>query len=186
MSKTAERQSEAASEVNPEVLSKLLKLRSHLRENFGKIVMGLMTLPRYRHQTIGDLQHLVLEPLIRDRVAMAYPKDQSDTVPNDVVGVAIWASVSEEVDQNIQDQIRAGVFPIRLKPDDWQSGEINWLLDVFAPNQKLTADVIANFRQVIKEGQLRLHPVVNRLVDKETLEALGAYRMSQEADASGV
>ena len=34
-----------------------------MRENFGKITMAMMMLPRYRHQTLGDLQHLVLEPV---------------------------------------------------------------------------------------------------------------------------
>jgi len=33
----------------------------------------MMMLPRYRHQTLGDLQHFLLEPLIRDRIAIAYP-----------------------------------------------------------------------------------------------------------------
>lgn len=39
------------------------------------------------------------------------------------------------------------MFPIRLKAEDWQSGDINWLLDVIAPNKKTTASVIANFKQ---------------------------------------
>lgn len=93
-----------------------------------------------------------------------------------LTGVAIWASVSEEVDGKICDQIKGGVFPVRLKADDWQSGDINWLLDVIAPNQKTTANVIANFKQVVKDGDLRLHPIVTRLVDAETLEKVGAQK----------
>ena len=58
---------------DPAVLKKVAAVRAHVRENFGKIAMGMMALPRYRHQTIADLQHIVLEPLIRDRVAIAYP-----------------------------------------------------------------------------------------------------------------
>jgi len=34
--------------------------------------------------------------------------------------------------------------------------------------------VIANFKQVVKDGDLRLHPLITRLVDKETLEKMGA------------
>jgi hypothetical protein len=49
-------------------------VRSHVRESFGKVVMAMMALPRYRHQTIDDLQHLVLEPLVHDRIAIAYDK----------------------------------------------------------------------------------------------------------------
>jgi hypothetical protein len=42
-----------------------------------------------------------------------------------------------------------------------------WLLDVIAPDAKATGQVIANFRQVVKEGDLRIHPLVAGLVDLE-------------------
>ena len=164
-------------QIDPEVARKIAALRSQVRESFGKIVMAMMTLPRYRHQSLGDLQHLVIEPLIRDRIAIAYPGGTERSALSDVVGLAIWASVSEEVDADIRQQIKAGVFPIRLKAEAWNSGSINWLLDVIAPNRKLTASVIANLKQVVKEGSLRLHPLVTRLVDPETLEKMGAEKM---------
>ena len=165
-------------ELSPEVAKKIAEVRAQVRESFGKITMAMMGLPRYRSQTLADLQHLILDPLIRDRVAIAYPNGKDRSELTDIAGVAIWASVSEEVDAKIRDQIKGGSFPIRLKPDDWTSGEINWLFDVIAPDQKTTADVIANFKQVVKGGDLRLHPVVARLVDEETLEKMGAGPMA--------
>jgi hypothetical protein len=69
--------------------------------------------------------------------------------------------------QKIHEQIKTGTFPIRLKPEDWTSGPVNWLLDVIAPDAKATGQVIANFRQVVKEGDLRVHPLVAGLVDAE-------------------
>lgn len=170
-------------EVDPEIMKKLTQLRAQVRESFGKVVMSLMALPRYRHQTIGDLQHLVLEPLIRDRVAMAYPSD-AEGMAQDMSGLAIWASVSEEVDAKIREQVRAGVFPVRLKADEWASGDINWLLDVIAPDQPTTVQVIANFKQVIKGSDLRLHPLITRLVDRETLEKMGAQQVKPEGASS--
>ncbi|HKL06086.1 MAG TPA: toxin-activating lysine-acyltransferase [Roseovarius sp.] len=170
-------------EIDPEIVKKLTQLRAQVRESFGKVVMSLMALPRYRHQTIGDLQHLVLEPLIRDRVAMAYPSE-SEGLAQDISGLAIWASVSEEVDAKIREQIRAGVFPVRLKADEWASGEINWLMDVIAPDQPTTVRVITNFKQVIKGGDLRLHPLITRLVDRETLEKMGAQQVNPDSAAS--
>jgi cytolysin-activating lysine-acyltransferase len=134
-------------------------------------------LPRYRNQTVGDLQHLVLEPLIRDRVAIAYPSKTENAALADITGLAIWASVSDEVDASIREQIRSGVFPVRLKPEDWTSGSNNWLLDVIAPDQRTTTSVIANFKQVVKEGALKLHPLITKLVDAETLKKMGAERI---------
>ncbi len=158
---------DAAPQISPEMLGKIAGLRAQVRESFGKIVMAMMALPRYRHQTLADLQPLVLEPLIRDRIAIAHPKGTDRTALVDIAGFAIWASVSQEVDLKIREQIKTGTFPIRLKAEDWQSGEVNWLLDVIAPDAKATGQVIANFRQVVKEGDLRVHPMVAGLVDAE-------------------
>jgi hemolysin-activating ACP:hemolysin acyltransferase len=168
----------APAQLDPEVAKKIAAVRSQVRESFGQVVMAMMMLPRYRNQTIADLQHLVLEPLIRDRIAIAYPGGSQDNALADIAGMAIWASVSEEVDGRIREQIREGIFPLRLKSEDWASGEINWLIDVIAPDQAATARVIANFKQVVKEGSLRLHPHITRLVDAETLKKMGAERLS--------
>jgi len=167
----------APPQLDPEIARKLAAVRSQVRESFGKVVMAMMVLPRYRNQTIADLQHLVLEPLIRDRIAIAYSGGSEDALA-DIAGLAIWASVSEEADARIREQIRAGTFPLRLKSEDWTSGDINWLIDVIAPDPKAVARVIANFKQVVKEGSLRLHPLIARLVDEETLKKMGAERLS--------
>jgi cytolysin-activating lysine-acyltransferase len=174
--------------LDPEIVKKIAKVRSHVRESFGKVVMAMMMLPRYRHQSIADLQHLVLEPLIRDRIAIAYPGGTDDGQLADISGVAIWASVSEEVDGHIREQIKAGTFPLKLKPEDWTSGSINWLIDVIAPNERATTSVIANFKQVVKEGGLRLHPLITRLVDAETLQKMGAEKIAAPSvpDANAV
>lgn len=165
-----------ATQPAPEVLKQLSAVRAYVRESFGQAVLAMMMLPRYRQLSLEDLQHLLLEPLLRDRIAIAYPGDAEGPGP-DMVGLAIWASVSEEVDARIRDQIRAGTFPVRLKSEDWNSGTVNWLLDVIAPNPHATARVIANFKQVVKQGSLRLHPLVARLVDEDTLRKMGAERM---------
>lgn len=67
---------------------------------------------------------------------------------------------------------------MRLKAEAWNSGPINWLIDVIAPSRNMTAAVIANFKQVVKGGSLRLHPIVTRLVDAETLQKMGAEKMN--------
>jgi cytolysin-activating lysine-acyltransferase len=168
----------APAQLDPEVAKKIAAVRSQVRESFGQVVMAMMMMPRYRNQTIADLQHLVLEPLIRDRIAIAYPGGSQDNALADIAGMAIWASVSEEVDSRIREQIREGIFPLRLKSEDWTSGSINWLIDVIAPDQAATARVISNFKQVVKEGSLRLHPHITRLVDAETLKKMGAEKLS--------
>lgn len=38
----------------------IAKVRAHVRESFGKVVMTMMMLPRFRNQTVADLQHLAI------------------------------------------------------------------------------------------------------------------------------
>jgi cytolysin-activating lysine-acyltransferase len=87
---------------------------------------------------------------------------------------AIWASVSEAVDAKIHEQVKAGVFPVRLQADDWASGKINWLLDVFAPTPQLVTAVVSNFRQVTKGDDLRVHPVVTGSINPVGIEKVSA------------
>ena len=116
------------------------------------------------------------------RRAPATPREGGAGADLPMAGVAIWASVSDEVDAKIREQIKAGVFPIRLKPDDWTSGDKAWLLDVIAPSQKLASAVLANFRQVVKEGDMRIHPIVARMVDPELLKKMGAAGTATTAE----
>eukprot|EP01037_Dinobryon_pediforme_P046302 gene46302-59477_t len=88
---------------------------------------------------------LVLEPLLRDRVAIA-SLGSADAPAT--VGVAIWASVNSDADERIRTQIGAGVWPVRLKPEDWTSGESLWLLDVAAPSRLHASAVLIGFGKV--------------------------------------
>lgn len=176
---TAANSASGEQKLDPAILEKIAAVRSKVNETFGKVALAMMATPRYRHLSIGDLSHLLLDPLIRDRVAIAQPANPG---PEDggLAGIAIWASVSEEVDARIREQIKSGVFPLRLKADDWTSGKINWLIDVIAPSPKLATAVLANFKQVLKEGDLRIHPQVARLVDPEALKKMGASPVDQK------
>ena len=158
---------------DPAMLEKINVIRTRLQATFGQVVLALTAVPRYQHQSVGDLSHLVLEPLIRDRVAIATSKPKDEPAPQGpLAGIAIWASVSDEVDVKIQDQIKAGVFPIRLQPEDWSSGDTVWLLDVIAPTKNLATALLTNFRQVAKKDQIRMHPLVARMVDPVLMKTM--------------
>lgn len=167
---------------DPALLAQIEKVRDRVHGAFGQVVLSMTVLPRYRNLPVADLVQLVLDPLIRDRVAIAQSAPADGKGVQATAGIAIWASVSEEVDARIREQIVAGVFPIRLKAEDWTSGTINWLFDVIAPNPRLAASVIANFKQVVRQGDLRIHPLVTRLVDPEMLKKMGAVQMRRTTD----
>jgi hemolysin-activating ACP:hemolysin acyltransferase len=156
--------------LDPEKMAKLVEARAQFEARVGQIVLVLTNLPRYRHQTLADLAHLVLDPLARDRIAVATAKGRA--VDDALAGIAIWATVSDEVDRKISEQVKGGAFPVRLKSQDWTSGDTVWLLDVIAPNRELATAVLINFRQLAEERQVRIHPIVARSVDRELLEKM--------------
>lgn len=160
----------------------LAAVRRKINETIGLVTVTMIGSPRYRNLTIADLSHLLLDPLLRNRIAIAHAADPKAD-DGGVAGIAIWASVSGEADARIREQIKTGVFPLRLKADDWNSGEIHWLLDVIAPTRKLAAAVLANFRQVVKGTELRIHPGVAGIVGEETLKKLGANSIRPEGEA---
>ena len=176
----------SAPKITPEMKAKLAALRERVQLSVGQVVLAMGNLPRYRSQTLGDLQHLVIEPLLRDRLAIAHARAPSgeagegeagEAAPagqEATAGIAIWASVSDEVAAKIRDQIKGGVFPTRLSADDWASGESIWLLDLIAPNRQLATAVLANFRQIAGDKPVSIHPIVARSVDPEVLEKMRA------------
>ena len=46
-------------------------------------------------------------------------------------------------------------------------GETYWLLDVIAPSQKVATAVLANFKQVVKDKPIRIHPLVRPVGEAE-------------------
>jgi cytolysin-activating lysine-acyltransferase len=166
--------SEAVAAANP-----VQDIRNRAHAEIGQIVLAMMNLPRYRHLSIAELKPLVVDPLIKDRIAVARAK-QGDGV-DALVGIAIWASVSDAVEGKIKEQIRAGVLPIRLGPDDWTSGEKIWLIDVIAANQKLATAVLVNFRTLSGGQPVQIHPIVSRSVDKDVLDRLKVRPQSRAA-----
>ncbi len=169
--------------VDADTLAKIAAVRTKIHETLGKVALAMSSTPRYRHLPLGDLTSLILDPLLRDRIAIASPLSADGRAnETDTAGIAIWASVSEAVDAKISEQVRAGVFPIRLQADDWASGKINWLLDVIAPNAQLATSVVTTFRQVTNDDELRIHPVVSKLVDIAALK--DGKRTAASAEAS--
>ncbi|CAN7201209.1 toxin-activating lysine-acyltransferase [Bradyrhizobium sp. LjRoot220] len=166
--------------LNPELLAQITAFKTRIQASVGEVVLAMLNLPRYRNQTLADVMHLVVEPMTRDRIAIA--KSGGEGKMEETAGIAIWASVSEEVDAKIREQIQARVFPVRLKAEDWNSGETYWLLDVIAPSQKVATAVLANFKQVVKDKPVRIHPIVTQLVDPAVLEKM---KVRPVGDAEG-
>ena len=90
---------------------------------FSRVVSVLMRSPHYKHYTLADLEWLVVPPLLAGQCAVMEATINGRQVP---VAVALWASVSEDVDKRLSENLTA---PVKLRPDEWQSGDVLWLID---------------------------------------------------------
>ena len=70
-----------------------------------------------------------MPPLLTNQftLAEARSKETGLTAP---IGIALWARVSKEVDERLSTDLSQ---PIRLRPDEWNSGDILWLIDAVGP-----------------------------------------------------
>ncbi|WP_158818017.1 toxin-activating lysine-acyltransferase [Methylocapsa sp. S129] len=92
--------------------------------SIGDIVVVLSRSPGHKHYSLADIEWMVLPAAAGQfYVAEAADKERGFRAP---VAVVTWAFVSEEVDQRLESQVGRGQ---RLRPDEWTSGAIGWLID---------------------------------------------------------
>ncbi|MFT3810512.1 MAG: toxin-activating lysine-acyltransferase [Micropepsaceae bacterium] len=86
----------------------------------GEIVWLLSQSPIHKQLFIGDLEWFCMPPILLEQYRLFYG-------PNAPAAVALWARVSPETDA----RLTAGAP--RLRPDEWQSGDTYWLVELIAP-----------------------------------------------------
>ena len=92
----------------------------------AQIVKLILQSPNHRHFSLSDLEWMVLPALSLGQLAIAETKpDQSGM--RQPLATLFWAAVSPEIDQRMSSQLEA---PIRLRPDEWRSGDILWITDM--------------------------------------------------------
>ena len=96
---------------------------------FGEITTLLMRAPGYKHYTLSDLEWLVIPPLLANQFTLAEARSK-ETGLSAPVGIALWARVSEETDARLSASLET---PVKLRPDEWQGGDILWLIDAVGP-----------------------------------------------------
>lgn len=93
--------------------------------SFGAIASLLMKADRYKHYYIADLEWMVAPAVASGQfsIAEAQSKETGFAVP---VACVIWARVSDEVDRRLMTEARQ---PLRLRADEWASGDVAWLVE---------------------------------------------------------
>lgn len=94
--------------------------------SIGDITVVMSHSRAHKYYALADIEWLVLPAVVADQfyVVEAVSKEHGFRVP---VTCVTWASVSNEVDQRIR---KASARRIRLRPDECNSGEHIWLVDM--------------------------------------------------------
>jgi hemolysin-activating ACP:hemolysin acyltransferase len=76
------------------------------------------------------------------------------------------------VSAKIEEQVKAGSFPVRLKAHEWRSGDLVWLLDLISPSARQASAAVMSFRSIAKTNEVRIHPAVAGMLDPDLIKAL--------------
>ncbi len=127
------RNSAPITELPADELARRAELSKRLMGAFGEAVSVLMRSDAHRHQFLADLETLLLPPLAAGQFSImdAQSKAIGFTQP---VGLVLWARVSAEVDQRLSTGLDR---PMRLKPEEWTSGDIVWIVEAIGDQRAL-------------------------------------------------
>lgn len=113
---------------------------------FGQVTWLMTQSKGHRNFFLSDLEWLAMPPILLRQFRIFPGKDQP-------LGVALWARVSDEVANRL-----AGGGN-RLAPNEWNSGENYWLVELIAPfghQDKMLADL----QQTVFAGKsVRMHTI---------------------------
>ena len=99
----------------------------------GDLVVVMSKSPTYKFNTLADIEWLVLPAVLSGQYYVAELAHTEHGIRAPVAAVT-WAAVSGEVSARLQ--ANAGQRP-RLKPEEWKSGENNWIIDTVGDPQYL-------------------------------------------------
>ncbi len=92
----------------------------------GDIAVVFSNSAAHKHYTLADIEWMILPAVVSGQayIAELQHKDIGARAP---VAVVLWASVSADVDQRLSANPNQ---KIRLRPDEWKSGDNLWIVDV--------------------------------------------------------
>ncbi len=108
--------------------------------------------PAHKHYSLADIEWMVLPAVVPGQVyvAEAQHKEIGARVP---VAVVLWARVSAETDQRLT---ASSGQKIRLRPDEWQSGGIRWIIDAAGDPQAIESALRQLAGTVFKDVPTRI------------------------------
>ena len=137
-------------------------------QSFANIIAVLMRDPGFRTLRIADLEWLVLPAIMSGQwriaqatVESAQPAPAGGQKSSFVVpaAIALWARVSPAVDARLSSDLDK---PLALKPNEWMSGDIHWLIAVAGDKR-----VVPKFVETLMKDVFKDKPVKSRVMGSD-------------------
>lgn len=132
----------------PEELKRRAAVARRASAHFGQIVSVLMRSDQLKRMTLEDLEHVVVPAVATGQFLVAEAQSAANglTAP---VGVVLWATVSDAVDQRLSSALER---PLRLARSEWTSGENAWLV-VAAGEARVVSGMLKRLQTMILKGR---------------------------------
>ncbi len=111
-----------------------------LAEVLGEVVYLMAKPATHKFLFIADLEWLVMPPVMLRQFRLW----RQGSTP---LAFASWAFLSEEAESRLLNGVR------RLPPQDWNSGDRAWLMDVLAPDPQFAQRMVQELKQGVFAGR---------------------------------
>lgn len=144
----------------------------------GDMAVLLSRSHAHKHYSLADIEWMVMPPLMTGQLYIVEAADQERGFRAPIAAVT-WAFVPEDTDARLRQSVGRR---IRLRPDEWKSGEIGWLIDALGNGKGMDAAL-----QWLKAGPFKEKPLNLMARDKQgaltvsTLDAVMADRTESTA-----
>lgn len=139
--------------------------------SFGQVISLMMQSRQHRLTLLAELEWLVMPALTtrQFRVAEGVNQERGIVAP---IAAVLWAHVSPEIDKRISGNLDQ---PIKLKPEEWRSGEHTWIIETLGENNAVTA-----LLQHLKQNELKDKTVRMRVRGQDGKPAIGRVELQAE------
>ena len=126
--------------------SKLISAR------IGDIAVVFSRSAKHKHYSLADIEWLVLPAVFSGQFFVAEASN-AETGHRAPVAVITWARVSPDVDRKLTENLGQ---PMRLRPDEWSSGEIYWLIDTVGDRRAVVTALTSLLEGLFKQRDVKV------------------------------
>lgn len=132
--------------------------QARVAQAFAQVVAVLMRDANFRNLKVGDLEWLVLPPIMAGQFRLGHAAKPGDDKTRQAgvripVAVALWARVSAQIDKTFSEELDK---PMQLRPNQWASGDQVWIMATAGDRRAVPHFMKELAQTVFKDQQVKM------------------------------